>query len=56
MLLYASTHRPHIAEIEGVRVVNPGSALLPADGSKPSIAILKIEDGKLTARIVEIAR
>jgi predicted phosphodiesterase len=54
VLLYASTHRPHVAEIDGLLVVNPGSAVLPADGANASFAWLTMEDGRLSARIANV--
>jgi hypothetical protein len=54
VLLYASTHRPHVAEIDGMLVVNPGSALLPADGAAASLVWLTIEDGRVRAQVASV--
>jgi putative phosphoesterase len=54
VLLHASTHRASIVRMDGILVVDPGSALLPADGATMSLALLAIEDGKAQAEIVSL--
>jgi predicted phosphodiesterase len=54
VLLCASTHRPSVVELDGILVVNPGSAVLPADGAGPSFALLTIEDEKVEVKIVPL--
>jgi putative phosphoesterase len=54
VLLYASTHRPHVATLDGVRVVNPGSALLPADGAEAALAMLSLADGRAEVAIASV--
>ncbi|THD74471.1 MAG: hypothetical protein E7812_19340 [Phenylobacterium sp.] len=54
-LLYASTHRPAAAEIAGRWAINPGSALLPAEGSTPAFARLSFAGGRLACEIVAIS-
>jgi putative phosphoesterase len=48
------THRPEIAELDGVLFVNPGSASHPRGGWCPTVAVLEIEDGQARAWIVEL--
>jgi len=48
VLLHASTHRPEVAEIDGWLVVNPGSAVLPAEGSVRGFALLTVDGAKVT--------
>jgi putative phosphoesterase len=52
ILLHASTHRAHTTEIDDILILDPGSALLPADGTTASLAVLTIDDGKPQAEIV----
>lgn len=54
-LLHAGTHRPSLIELDGVLAVNPGSALLPGKDAAASFALLSVEDGRLRARIVQVA-
>jgi putative phosphoesterase len=54
VLLYASTHRPYVATLDGVTVVNPGSALLPADGAQAALAMLSLADGRAEVRILPV--
>jgi putative phosphoesterase len=54
VLLHASTHRANVAELDGILIVNPGSAVLPADGAAVSFALLKVGDGKAEAEIVAV--
>jgi putative phosphoesterase len=55
VLLYASTHRANVAEVDGILIVNPGSAVLPADGAAASFALLTVGDGRAEAKIVSVA-
>lgn len=52
VLLHAATHRQEIARVDGWTVVNPGSAVLPAEGAHCSFAMLTVSDGMVTAEIV----
>jgi hypothetical protein len=55
VVLWASTHKPAIADLDGVLWVNPGSATLPGDGAEKSFARLQIENGTARAEIVTIS-
>jgi putative phosphoesterase len=55
VLLYASTHKPAAAELDGRWAVNPGSALLPAKGAAPSFARLSFAAGRCRPEIVTLA-
>ena len=55
VLLHASTHRASLAEMDGILIVDPGSAVLPADGAAASLALLSVEDGRAKAEIVCLA-
>jgi predicted phosphodiesterase len=44
-LLCASTHRGALAHADGIPILNPGSAVLPADGDRQSFARLQGEAG-----------
>jgi putative phosphoesterase len=52
ILLHASTHRPEATRIGRLQVVNPGSAVLPSDGSPRAFARLTVTDGAVEAEIV----
>jgi putative phosphoesterase len=55
VLLHASTHKPDEAQF-GPRgsAINPGSAVLPAEGHKPSFLLLKVTLDGCFGRIVEL--
>ena len=55
VVLWASTHKPAIDDVDGVLWVNPGSATLPDGGEAKSFARLRIENGTARAEIVRIA-
>ena len=38
--------------MDGWTVINPGSAVLPAEGAQRSFALLTVRDGAVTAEIV----
>ena len=50
--LHASTHRQETVELEGCLVLNPGSAVLPAEGARRSVLILAAKDRALTSSVV----
>ncbi len=56
LLLYASTHTPAAAVFEdaGFMAMNPGSAVLPSDGHRPSFLLLSVADGVWTGRTVHL--
>lgn len=52
--LYGHTHIPDIENYGTVTIMNPGSISSPRGGSKCSYGIIKIEDGVVTATIVNV--
>jgi putative phosphoesterase len=53
VLICGHTHIPFVKKIGGTLVINCGSAGLPVDGDpRPSYALLSIDDGLISARIV----
>ena len=48
------THRPAIVRRNGVLYVNPGSAGASRYDLPPSVALLEIEKGELSARVIEL--
>jgi putative phosphoesterase len=54
-LLYASTHRPAATAIAGCWAINPGSALLPAEGAAASFARLSFDGGRLACELVTLS-
>jgi predicted phosphodiesterase len=56
LLLYASTHRAALPlpEHGGVAAINPGSAVLPAEGARPTFALLTAGDQAAGWEIVEL--
>jgi putative phosphoesterase len=58
VLAYAGTHVPRIAWADGMLLVNPGSPTLPAGREKGSlghVALIEIEGGIVSARVVDLA-
>jgi predicted phosphodiesterase len=59
LILYGHTHQPVDRIVDGVRIVNDGSAGLPLDGDpRPAYALLDFEGGEcaVTVRRVEYDR
>jgi len=56
VLIHASTQRPYLGNLDGILLVNPGSALLTAQGPKPSFAVLNIDGSSVDAAIVPVPR
>lgn len=54
VIVYGHTHQQKIVEADGRLVVNPGAAGQRRFKLKPSVAVLTIEDGKPSVRIVEL--
>jgi putative phosphoesterase len=54
ILLCASTHKADSATFERTMVLNPGSAVLPAKGSRPSFIRLVVADGAFQGKIVHL--
>ncbi|MCD8095633.1 MAG: metallophosphoesterase [Ruminococcus sp.] len=52
--LFGHTHERYYKYIDGVHVLNPGSASCPRDGSKPSYAFIDITDGGIMCSHVEL--
>lgn len=46
------THRPSIKEKDGVVYINPGSAWWPRAGASPTLAIVRVHERQIHARIV----
>ena len=53
IVMFGHTHRPYIAESEGITVVNPGSLSYPRqEGRMPSFAMMEIdENGRVNVEI-----
>ena len=55
VLLHASTHKPDEAQFGPVgSALNPGSAVLPAEGVKPSFLLLKVTPEGCFGRIIAL--
>lgn len=52
LALYGHTHIFRDEEIDGVRLINPGSPTLPRGGGSPSYAVLDLTSGELKRVIV----
>ena len=48
--LYGHTHQPLWQEIRGMQIVNPGSV---GSATRPTFALVRIEDGKADCRILD---
>lgn len=53
-LFYGHTHIPQLVQRDGIIVLNPGSVSIPRAGSKPSCAVVEIENGAIRARILPL--
>jgi len=59
VLIYAGTHVARIGQAGGIFLVNPGSPTLPLDrpkGSLGTVALLEVDDGIASARVIELWR
>lgn len=54
VIIYGHTHKPLIERHGQTLVLNPGAAGPRRFSLKPSVALLTIEDGRATARLVEL--
>jgi putative phosphoesterase len=54
VIVYGHTHKQLIVEVDGCLLVNPGAAGPARFDLKPSVAILEINKGKASARIVDL--
>ncbi len=54
VIIYGHTHKPLIETHGGTLVLNPGAAGPRRFSLKPSVALLTIEGGRATARLVEL--
>lgn len=54
VLVYGHTHVPRVEDRDGVLFVNPGSAVRPRNGARPTVGLLEIAARAATARIVEL--
>lgn len=50
--IFGHTHVPMTKEEKGVWLINPGSMTWPRDGKSPAYAVVTIEDGKVSAKII----
>ena len=55
VIVYGHTHQQKVVESDGRLVVNPGAAGQRRFKLKPSVAVLTIEDGKASVRIIELS-
>lgn len=56
VLIYGHTHRPPVKCMDVVLFINPGSPTnpLPPFITKPSVALLKIEEEKIEPQIIKV--
>ena len=54
VIIYGHTHKPLIETHGGTLVLNPGAAGPRRFSLKPSVALLTIDGGRATARLVEL--
>lgn len=47
LVIHGHTHVPRDEELNGCRIINPGSATRPRGGSVAQVAILELEDGQI---------
>lgn len=53
-LLFGHTHSPLIKEVDGMLIVNPGSAMEKRYEKHHTVAMLDIENSKISARIINL--
>lgn len=54
IILYGHTHVAREDNLQGIHLFNPGSAALPKESQKPSMAFLEIKDKKAFFSIVNL--
>lgn len=54
LILFGHTHVSFCDKIDGIWLINPGSASLPRLGSSGSYALIDIDEDNLNARIIEL--
>lgn len=54
VVIFGHTHRPLIQTVGKTLVINPGGAGARRFGLMPSVAILTIENGQASARLIEL--
>jgi putative phosphoesterase len=55
VVVYGHSHRARVEQKQGVLYLNPGAAGPRRFDLAPSVAVLEIDGGRLSARIVELA-
>lgn len=55
VIVYGHTHKPLIETRDGVLVVNPGAAGPRRFHLKPTVGLLRIEEGRPSAQLVELS-
>lgn len=55
VIVYGHTHKPLIETRHGVLVINPGAAGPRRFHLKPTVGLLRIEDGRPSAQLVELS-
>lgn len=53
-VLFGHTHQPLLMAQGAVLIVNPGSLSEPRGGSRPSIALLTIQNGDVNAKLIPL--
>ncbi len=53
-VIYGHTHQPASAVVDGVLFLNPGSASLPRRSHPPTVAVIRIDGGRLLPEFVQI--
>lgn len=56
MVVFGHSHVPSVDRVEKTLAVNPGSAGRPRFGSPVTVALARVEDGRIDAQIVELGR
>jgi hypothetical protein len=54
MVIYGHSHLPVVEDREGLMLLNPGSACDPRRAKVPTVAILEIAGGEVSARLVSL--
>jgi putative phosphoesterase len=53
-VVHGHTHRPAVTRENGLVFINPGSAARPRAGHAPTVALLRVHDGELSASLIPL--
>jgi len=54
VVVFGHSHKPVVEDLDGLLLLNPGSACDPRKAKVPTVALLELADGQATAHLVEL--